>query len=121
MNNNRNPRISMHIECLYAVGILNSRNFHYYCMTCFDRLGIASILELEMVASHYFVKGPYQLYFCSICRKNIVRTQPVTQCALCINRCFRLLNNLRSAGVDPECAIFSYNIFKDTLVRIRID
>jgi len=121
MSDRRIPRTLTHIECIYTVGILNTRNSHYYCMACFTRLGIASILEFEMVASHYFVRGPYKLYFCNICRKNIVRAQPVTHCALCINRCRRVLNDFRSAGIDPESVIFNYNIFKDTLVKIRID
>jgi len=111
----------MYIECIYTVGILNPQNSHYYCMNCFDRLGIASTLEFEMVASHYFVRGQYKLYFCYICHKNIVRAQPITHCALCINKCRRLLNNLRAMGIDPESVVFTYNIFTDTLVKIRIE
>jgi len=89
-------------------------------MTCFSRLDIASILQLEIVVSHYFVRGSYKLYFCAICHKNIVRAQPVTHCVLCINRYHRLLNDLRSMGIDPESVTFNYNIFKDTLVRIKV-
>jgi len=121
MNNKRRPRIPMHIECIYTVRILNPQNSHYYCMDYFTRLGIVFILEFEMVASHYFVRGPYKLYFYNICHKNIVRTQPITHCALCINKCHRLLNDLRSAVIDPESVIFTYNIFTDTLVKIKID
>jgi len=118
MNNRRSPRIPMHIECIYTVGILNPQNSHYYCMDCFTRLGITSTLEFEMVASHYFVRGPYKLYFCNICHKNIDRAQPITHCALCINKCRRLLKDLCSAGIDPESVIFTYNIFTDMLVKI---
>jgi len=105
---------------IYTVGVQNRCNFHYYCMTCFSRLGIASILQLEIVAFHYFVQGPYKLYFCAICHKNIVHTQPVIHCILCINRCCRLLNDLYSLGIDPESVTFNYNIFKDTLAKIKL-
>jgi len=119
MSDRNSSRLPTYVECIYTVGVRNRCNSHYYCMTCFSRLGIISILRLEIVASHYFVQGPYKLYFCAICHKNIVRAQPVTHCALCINKYYKLLNDLRFAGIDPNNFTFNYNIFKETLVRIR--
>jgi len=46
-----------------------------------------------------------------------------------MNRYRRLLNDLRSAGINPKSVIFiiflmtddlNYNIFKDTLVKIKL-